>query len=207
MDRVTDALVRHLLDAGIDGHGKLDSAEAAADRLVRSTGGVDPAVARLASRHTRLAASGGFVTSLGGFLALPVALPANLLGFYVLATRMVAAIAAARGYDLAQDQVRTSVLLTLAGGDARQLLAKVGVVAGPGELTALAVHRLPQEALMVINKGVAFRIVIRLGQHSLGRFGRAVPLVGGVVGGTVDAVLMRRIAAHAREQFPDVRGS
>jgi hypothetical protein len=55
---------------------------------------------------------------------------------------------------------------------------------------------------MVVNKGVAFRIVVRLGQKGLARFGRAVPLIGGLIGGVLDTLLIRRIAKKAREQFP-----
>ncbi len=43
---------------------------------------------------------GGFVTGLGGFVTMPVALPVNIAEFYVQATRMVGAIATLRGYDV-----------------------------------------------------------------------------------------------------------
>ena len=46
--------------------------------------------------HLRLAAGNGFVTGLGGFVTLPIALPANVAGFYIVATRMAGAIAAVR---------------------------------------------------------------------------------------------------------------
>lgn len=66
----------------------------------------------------------GFVTSLGGFITMPVALPANVTGFYLLATRMVAAVAKARGYDLTQPHIRSAVLLSLVGADADDLLSQ-----------------------------------------------------------------------------------
>ena len=45
---------------------------------------------RLASLMLVLGAASGFVTSLGGFITVPVALPLNVLGFYLIATRMTA---------------------------------------------------------------------------------------------------------------------
>jgi len=151
--------------------------------------------------HLKLAAGSGFVTSLGGFITLPVALPANVAGFYVLATRMVAAIAKVRGHDLSRPQVRSAVLLTLVGADADDLLAKAGMVAPTGRLTALAAERLPGPALMVVNKAVGFRLLASTGKSVFGRFGRNVPLVGGVVGAGLDGFLMHRIAENARREF------
>jgi hypothetical protein len=200
--RVVDALVQHLLRVGVDGAGKLPPAAEVARRAFAKTGETEQAIDRIVSNHTRMAAGGGFVTGLGGFVTLPVALPANVLSFYVLATRMVGAIAAARGYDTTKPDVRTAILLTLTGSDATEVLAKAGVGPVSGRVTAIALRRLPPSLLMVVNKGVAFRIVVKLGQKGLARFGRAVPIIGGLIGGVLDVLLIRRIGRKAREQFP-----
>ena len=55
---------------------------------------------------------------------------------------------------------------------------------------------------MVINKAVGFRLLRALGQKTLARFGRAVPLLGGAVGAFVDGAMMSEIAQQAREEFP-----
>lgn len=201
-NRVVDALVQHLLRVGVDGAGKLPSAAEVARRAYAKTGETEASIDRIVSNHSRMAAGGGFVTGLGGFVTLPVALPANVLSFYVLATRMVGSIAAARGYDTTAADVRTAILLTLTGSDATDLLAKAGVAPVSGRVTAIALRRVPPSLLMVVNKGVAFRIVVKLGQKGLARFGRAVPIIGGLIGGVLDVLLIRRIARKAREQFP-----
>ena len=131
-----------------------------------------------------------------------VALPANVLGFYVLATRMSAAVARLRGYDLAQPEIRSAVLLSLVGADAQDLLAKAGVVAPTGRLAGMAAQRLPGPALMVVNKAVGFRILSTAGKGVFTRFGKAVPVVGGAVGAGMDLWLMRQIGAHVRTEFP-----
>ena len=58
--------------------------------------------------------------------------------------------------------------------------------------------------LLAVNKGVAFRLLNQVGKKSLTRFGRAVPLAGGVIGAGVDTYLLNRIADHARLEFPPV---
>lgn len=128
-------------------------------------------------------------------------LPANIAGFYVLATRMVAGIALIRGYDLTRPEVRTAIMLALVGADSEDLLAKAGVTSG-GRLAQVALQRLPRTAVMMINKGVGFRLATQVGSRTLSRFGRLVPVAGGVVGAGLDGYLMDRIADHARTEFP-----
>jgi EcsC family protein len=193
--------VERLLEAGIDGRGPVDSAQAVADKARASTAGPDSAIDTVVRQHTRAVAAGGFVTGLGGLVTLPVALPVNVAEFYLLATRMVAAIACLRGYDLRQPEVRSAILLTLVGADSDDLLAKAGLSAS-GRLSNLAAERLPGPALMMVNKGVGFRLLSQIGRKSLPRFGKAVPLVGGAVGAGVDAYLLHRTADHARHEFP-----
>ena len=192
-----------LMDIGIDGRGPFDSAHKVAGLAMAAHSDAERAIDAIVRSHLRLAAAGGFVTSLGGFVTMPVALPANVLEFYLVATRMVAGIAATRGYDIFQAEVRTAVLLALVGADSDDLLKKAGY-ASTGRLAGLAVERLPGPVLLAVNKGVAFRLLNQVGKKSLTLFGRGVPLVGGVIGAGVDTYLLNRIADHARLEFPPV---
>ncbi len=200
------AFVQKLIELGIDGRGRFESAQAVADQALRAQPDPERAVKAVVNRHLKLASASGFVTSLGGFVTMPVALPANIVGFYALATRMTAAIAAVRGHDIADRQIRTAVLLSLVGTDADEVLKKAGFKAGvvaPGSrLAVLASQRLPGPALLVVNKAVGFRILTSAGKDVFARFGRAVPLVGGAFGAGLDAYLMSRLADHAKEEFP-----
>lgn len=202
-----EGFVNRLLRSGIDGAGPLSSASAVAAEARAATTGDTAAIARIIRRHVRLAASEGFVTGLGGFLTLSVALPANVVAFHLIATRMVAAIAAVRGHDPASDDVRTAVLLVLAEDDAGDILRRAGVAVGTGRFLSVALRGLPPSVLMAVNKGVAFRVLVRLGQRSLTRFGRLVPGIGGVVGALIDAVLMRRLGRRAHAHFPRAAAS
>ena len=194
-------MIERLMDVGIDGKGPFDSAQKVADIAIAEHPEADGAIDAMVRSHLKLAAAGGFVTGLGGFVTMPIALPANVLAFYLIATRMVAGIASARGYDIRQPEVRSAVLLALVGADSDDLLKKAGY-AGTGRLANLAAQRLPGPALLALNKGIGFRLLNQVGKKSLTRFGKAVPLAGGVVGAGLDTYLLKRIADHARHEFP-----
>ena len=199
-------MVERLLDVGIDGRGPFDSAQRVADVAVADHVDADRAIDAIVRSHMRLAAAGGFLTGLGGFVTMPVALPANVLEFYLVATRMVASIASARGYDIRRPEVRSAVLLALVGADADDLVSSAGLrpsaFSPTWRLADLAAQRLPGPALMVVNKGVGFRLLTQVGKKSLTRLGKAVPMVGGVLGAGLDTFLLSRIADHARHEFP-----
>jgi hypothetical protein len=194
-------MIERLMDVGIEGTGPFSSARAVADMAVAEHREVEPAIDAMVRSHLRLAAANGFVTSLGGFVALPIALPANVLGFYLIATRLVAGIASSRGHDIGRPEVRSAVLLALVGADADDLLAKAGAT-GTGQLVNLAAQRLPGPVLMAVRKGVMFRLLLRIGKKSFSRFGKVVPVAEGLVGAGLDAYLLKRIADHARLEFP-----
>jgi len=206
---VDDGAVAHLIERvvsmGIDGFGPYDSArEVAAEALAEAHGDREDAVRRVARKHLVGGALGGAVTSIGGFVTMPVALPANILEFYVQATRMVASIAHLRGHDLDDTYVRSAVLLTLVGSDADEVLAKAGMTTGTGRFTAMALRNFPPGAMLVVNKAIGFRLVKATGGKLIERFGRGVPLVGGAIGGSLDAWMMKRIGDHAMSEFPPV---
>jgi hypothetical protein len=201
---IVGRLVQVLLDAGIDGLGPLKSARELADLARRDTRTPEGATKKIVRSHVVKGGVGGFVTSVGGFVTMPVALPANVVEFYVGATRMVAAIATLRGYDVNDPRVRTAVLLTLVGSDADEVLAKAGLTGGTGKMVGLVGQQLPPAALLILNKAIGFRLLRGFGEKAFARLGRGIPLAGGVVGGGIDVWMMKRIADHALEEFPPV---
>ena len=196
-----------LFDTGLDGRGPIRSAEQVAAKARRGKGTTDDAIAAVARGATAGAAVGGFVTGVGGFVTMPVALPANLLEFYVQATRMVGAIASLRGYDLTDERIRTAVMLTLVGSRSEEVLRKAGMTSATGRFATVATRGLPPAALMVVNKAIGFNLMRGVGLKALGGLGRGVPVVGGLLGGGIDAWMMKRIADHAMTEFPPVTGA
>ncbi|WP_432484869.1 EcsC family protein [Kineococcus esterisolvens] len=201
------ALVQRLLSVGIDGAGPFAGAAEVAREARSQHPSTESAVHAVVRRHTRLVAASGFATGVGGLVTLPVALPANVAGFYVLATRAVAAVAELRGYDTSRPEVRSAVLLTLVGADATDVLKSAGLPSLNigGRLASLATRRWPPAVLMLVNKGVGFRLIARVGTGGLLRAGsRVVPVLGGAVGAGADALMLRRIAKHAEHALPPV---
>jgi hypothetical protein len=196
-------LVGRLLDVGIDGRGLFKSAEAvAAAALEQSDGDATKAIKAIQRDHRQLAAVGGFATGLGGFFTMPLSLPANILEFFILGTRMTAATAKVRGYDINRPEIRSAILLALVGADSDDVLKKAGLQVAGGRIVSLATDRLPAPALMVLNKAIGFRLLGRLGQGTFAKLGRGVPLVGGLIGGGVDVFMLGKIAEQAVKEFP-----
>jgi EcsC protein family len=199
---IVGRLVQVLLDAGIDGLGPMKSARELADLARRDTRTPEGALKKIVRSHVVKGGVGGFVTSVGGFVTMPIALPANVVEFYVGATRMVAAIATLRGYDVNDPQVRTAVLLTLVGSEADEVLAKAGLTGGTGKVVGLVGTQLPPAALLMVNKAIGFRLLRGFGEKAFSKLGRGIPVAGGVVGGGIDVWMMKRIADHAMNEFP-----
>lgn len=206
-DNAIGKVVTMLLAAGIDGAGPLPSARSVAGDARRATTSTEDAIDRVVKRHIRDGRIGGFATSIGGFVTMPVAIPANVLEFYVLAARMVGSVAVLRGYDVDDPMVRTAVLLTLVGSRAEDVLAKAGVTTASGRVTSLALRRLPPGALMMVNKAIGFRLLRGVGEKFLSKLGRGIPLAGGLIGAGIDGAMMKRIGEQARREFPQVEAA
>src|SRR4051794_156946 len=96
-DGAISGLVQVLIDTGLDGRGPIRSSQYVTDAALRRTSDADEAIERVVRSHVLRAGAFGFVTGVGGFVTLPIALPVNVAEFYVQATRMVGAIATIRG--------------------------------------------------------------------------------------------------------------
>jgi hypothetical protein len=161
---------------------------------------VDDAVKAVIAVHTRMAGMTGFATGCGGFVALPIALPANLAGALYLQTRLVAAIAHLHGHDLRSPRVRMLVLACLSGSKAADTLRDAGIRFG----TRLGRDAVGWAAPVLFNKSrhaghfAAFGIATSRGVAGLGRF---VPVLGGVVAGGFDAALTHMIGRTAHRVF------
>ncbi|SOC52039.1 EcsC family protein [Ornithinimicrobium cerasi] len=206
LDKVANAFIGRLMDLGIDGVGPVDSVAQVVAKARRKHGAdVESAVAEIVRDHVKLAGVAGFATGVGGVVTMPVSLPANVVGFYALATRMVASVAILRGYDISTPGARAAITLALVGADADDLISKAGLSAanltGSGRIARLAVSRMPKAAAMMVNKAVAFRLLTTVGGKALSRFVRFVPVAGGIVGAGLDGLLMKRLADHARQEF------
>lgn len=144
--------------------------------------------------------SSGFVTGLGGFMTLPVAIPANLASVLFIQIRMILAIAHMGGHDLRDDRVKSLVYACLAGNVAKDILQEAGISLGT-KLTANLICRISEQTLLSINKKVGFQLLAKTGGQGAVNLGKAVPLMGGLIGGTFDVAMTNIIGNVARDVF------
>ena len=189
--------IRTFLDRAIDGTNQWPGAKVVANRQLENTGSVDEAVSQIIEQHLRLAGLQGFVTSLGGIVFLPVTLPANLAGLFLLQLRMSAAIAHLRGLDIDQPAVRLAALACMLGPDELEELIRVGAL--PGRPREIAQSRdLEVSDAEELIKQVASSLAARVaGKRVTVAVARRIPGLGGVVGGGVDAVGTYKIGKFA----------
>lgn len=113
---------------------------------------------------------------------------------------MVAAIAHMGGHDLKSDEVKTFVYACLAGNGAKDILKNAGIQIGK-KLAVSGIKKIPFEVIKKINQAVGFRLLTKFGEKGIINLGKMVPLAGGVIGGTVDAVSTNTIGNVARRIF------
>lgn len=123
---------------------------------------VDKAIARLIVESVQAASVNGFVTGLGGFIAMPVTVPANMAGALVVNARLAAAIAYLRGYDPKDPHVRTVVTLIAVGSNAQQIAKAIGIKVGE-KVAMEAIKRLPIVLIREINKKAGFMLLAKYG--------------------------------------------
>lgn len=148
--------------------------------------------------QTTKTAATGFVTGLGGLLTLPIAVPADIASTLYVQLRMIAAIAVLCDLDVHHDSVRTLIYLCLVAKGPSDVARQLGIEVSK-RLTKLAVQKVPGRVLIQLNKQVGFRLATKFGEKGLINLGKAVPLAGGVVSGTVNAVITRKIGQVAKQ--------
>lgn len=142
----------------------------------------------------------GFITGLGGIITLPVAIPANITSVLYVQTRMIAAIAIMGKYDIRNDKVKTLVYMCLCGTAMMDTVKGVGIQIG-SKLTVKAINSISRATINKINQAVGFRLVTKFGQTGVVNLSKAVPFLGGVIGGTVDGVATKSIGTVAIKTF------
>jgi len=203
-NELTDSKIQLALDwaydKAINGIPKLDSAEDLGNDYLKREGELIDKVNSLIRWQNTKAATSGFITGLGGLVVMPVAIPANIASVMYVQIRMIAAIAHMGGYNIRDDRVRTLVFACLAGDAVKDLLKDTGLIIGT-KLATNAIAGISGKTLTVINQKVGFRLVTKFGEKGAVNLGKMVPLLGGIIGGTVDGVATNIIGNVARDTF------
>jgi uncharacterized tellurite resistance protein B-like protein len=114
---------------------------------------------------------------------------------------MIAAIAHMGGYDIKSDQVKGLVYVCMAGSQAKDILKNIGIQFGTKFSKSLIQRYVTGAALTKINQAVGFRLVTKFGTKGVVNLGKAIPLFGGIVGGSFDAITTKKIGNVACNLF------
>ena len=109
------------------------------------------------------------------------------------------------GHDVHEDRVKTLVYVCLAGNAAKEIVRQTGIKVGQ-KLTVSAIKSITRETLVAINRGVGFRLLTKFGEKGVINLGKAVPIVGGVIGATLDSVSTNGVGNVARDTFIESAG-
>jgi EcsC family protein len=187
-------------DKAVNGIPGFDSAREMAENYI-SKGGkrVDMANSLIRWQNTK-AGTSGFLTGLPGVIAMPFTVPANIASVLYVQVRMIAAIAHLGGHDIKDDKVKTLVYACMAGNGAKDIVKDVGIVIGK-KVATNAIKNISAKTISAINQKVGFRLLTKFGEKGAINIGKAVPLLGGIIGGAFDVVATNTIGNIARNTF------
>lgn len=178
----------------VSGFTGVDSAYDLGNSYLAQKGSLEEQVDSLIKWQVAKAATSGFVTGLGGVMIMPLTVPANIASVIYVQIRMIAAIAYMGGHDIREDRVKSLIYICMVGNGAKELLKDMSVKAG---------ERLAAK----IAEKVSTNIASKTGQKSVTSLGKAVPVLGGVVGGSYDAITTRVVGKVAKKIFIDKQAS
>ncbi len=195
-------LVKGILSHGVDGLGPMASSEELANeyRNDRSYSSTDDRVDALIRWESSKNFGTGFVSGLGGLVTLPVAIPASMYANWFVQARLAGSVASLFGYSTSEERVRTFILLSLIGDAGREVVKNAGVQLG-NKVAMKALNAVPGKVLIEINKKVGFRLITKAGEKGIVNLTKLVPVVGGLVGGTVDGLACAGVGKTAKGIF------
>lgn len=199
-------LVKWIAKKGLEGVPPLSSADdlALEYKIDQGYENDDERVDSLINWETSKNFTSGFISGLGGVITMPVSVPSALGASWVIQARMAGAIAHIYGHSIHEDRVRTLILLSLLGDAGKEVVKSAGIKFGQ-KLTEKAISQISGKALTEINKKVGFRLITKAGEKGVVNLTKFVPVVGGVVGGTLDAVACRAVGRTAKNLFSSSR--
>ncbi len=200
LQRTLTEMIDGAYDAALQGGAGFESVDGLAATYRKEPGSPKEQAESMVRWQMGKAGATGFLTGLPGLVALPISLPANLTAVVLLQLRMAAAIAVLGGHDPRDDKVKAFVLMCLAGTSVNEVAKDLGIKLGT-KLAEKALHSISHKAVHEINKRLGFRLATKVGEKGLINLGKAVPIVGGVVGAAFDAGTTRIVGSAAIRAF------
>ncbi|OUS12880.1 EcsC family protein [Nonlabens dokdonensis] len=187
-------------DKAVSGFPGIDSAYEMAENYLKNQPDKIKAADSLIRWQNTKSGTSGFLAGLGGFITLPVTIPANLASIMYIQIRMIAAIAVIGGYDLKDDRVKSLIYACMTGNAAKEIIKDVGLAAGK-KFAIVGIKNISTKTIIAINQKVGFRLITKFGEKGVVNLGKAIPIAGGVIGGAIDSYTTNVIGNIARNTF------
>lgn len=187
-------------EKSVNGFGILQSSYELAQDYLSKYKTPERAAEELIKWQVAKCATSGFLSGLGGIITLPIAIPTSVASVIYVQLRMICAIAVLGKYDLKSDKVKSLVYTTMTGSAAIDILKSIGVKVGQ-RLTQNVIKNISVKVIRSINQKVGMRLLTKFGQTGAVNLGKAIPIIGAIVGGTVDGVSTRVIGNIAKKVF------
>lgn len=194
------AVMDKLYTSAINGLPTSKPAFELAQEYLSKYGDKETAAKKLINNQIVKCSTTGFLTGLGGFITLPITLPADLSSCLYIQIRMIAAIATMGGYDITDDAVKTMVYSTLLKIEIGNILKQVGVKT-VDKLAINALKKLPNKILVKINQKLGFRFITKFGEKGIVNLVKVIPLLGGGINSAFDGAETKLIANRAIKNF------
>jgi hypothetical protein len=143
----------------------------------------------------------GAATGIGGFITMPVTVPADLVASWKIQITTALAIAYIYGHTSSTTDLKTDMFLILAGDSAKEALKRLGIEVGK-ELSKRAIERyVTKEVMIKISSMIGRKIITKAGEKSMTSFMKAVPLIGAPVGFAFDWTATRALGHFAIKYY------
>lgn len=172
-----------------------------ADEYVSHHKTVEKAAKRMIRNQIIKSGVSGTLSGFGGFASMLVTLPANLTHVLYVQMRMIMCLAVMGGYDVRSDEVKTLVYLCWACVSAGNSFAKPVAIKIGTSLGTKAIKKIPGRVLIKINQFIGRRIFTKFGTKGAVNLGKAIPAIGGLIGGSIDAASTNTIGKQAYKNF------
>jgi len=143
----------------------------------------------------------GAATGIGGFLTLPLSVPADMFASWKIQIFLALVIAHVYGHNNNTADIRTDVYLILAGDSAKEALKRLGIEVSKG-VTKKAMNKyVTREIMKKIWKIIPQKIITKGGTKSLTSFTKMIPLLGAPVGYAFDWTATQTVGKTAIKYY------
>ena len=136
----------------------------------------------------------------GGVILIPITLPFNITSVLYIQIRMIAAIAHLAGYDIKDEKVKSMIFLCLVGNSAMEILKEIGIIVGK-QFTSNTLKKMTAKGIVHVNQAIFVKIMSKMGEKTSLSTSKIIPIIGGIIGGSVDMIATKIMANTAKKIF------